>query len=144
MNTIPFSVSKASDQPEVSSSILSIHSRPIKFLGRIIDGSISDRNSSAELKDKLLTGLTDLPSYPHLAGFSRIFKTFQHPARISYVKPYSHIFKIIKHFTPCVNFILFRMIECDKMMFYTPGFVYSSCVLPPSSSANFDSYVRIN
>ena len=40
MNTTPFSVSKASDQPEVSSYIPSIHSRPIKFLGRIIDGSI--------------------------------------------------------------------------------------------------------
>ena len=42
MNTTPFSVSKASDQPEVSSSIPANHSRPIKFLGRIIDGSISD------------------------------------------------------------------------------------------------------
>ena len=58
MNTTPFSVSKASVQPEVPSPILSIHSRPIKFLGRIIDGSISDRNSSAELKDKLLAGLS--------------------------------------------------------------------------------------
>ena len=48
MNTTPFSVSKASVQPEVPSPIPSIHSRPIKFLGRIIDGSISDRNSSAE------------------------------------------------------------------------------------------------
>ena len=57
MNTTPFSVSKASGQPEVPSPIPSIHSRPIKFLGRIIDGSISDRNSSAELKDKLLAVL---------------------------------------------------------------------------------------
>ena len=51
MNTTPFSMSKASDQPEVSSSIPSIHSRTIKCLGRIIDGSISGRNSSAELTD---------------------------------------------------------------------------------------------
>ena len=57
VNTTPFSVSNASDQPDVSSWIPSIHSRPIKFLGRIIDGSISDRNSSAELTDKLLVGL---------------------------------------------------------------------------------------
>ena len=35
MNTTPFSVSKASDQPDVSSWIPSIHSRPIKFLGRL-------------------------------------------------------------------------------------------------------------
>ena len=58
MNTTPFSVSKALDQPEVSSSIPSIYSRPIKFLGRIIVGSISDRNSSTELTDKLLAGLS--------------------------------------------------------------------------------------
>ena len=58
MNTTPFSVSKASVQPEVPSPIPSIHCRPIKYLGRIIDGSISDRNSSAELKDKLLAGLS--------------------------------------------------------------------------------------
>ena len=34
VNTTPFSVSKAPDQSEVSSSIPSIHSRPIKFLER--------------------------------------------------------------------------------------------------------------
>ena len=58
MSTTPFSVSKASVQPEVPSHIPSIHSRPIKFLGCIINGLISDRNSSAGLKDKLLAGLT--------------------------------------------------------------------------------------
>ena len=58
INTTPFSVSKTSVHPEVSSPIPSIHSRPVKFLGPIIDGSISDRNSSAELTDKLLAGLS--------------------------------------------------------------------------------------
>ena len=58
MSTTPFSVSKASNQPDVSSSIHSIHSIPIKFLGRKIDGLISDRNSSAELTDKFLAGLS--------------------------------------------------------------------------------------
>ena len=57
MNTTPFSVPKAKDQLEPSSSIPSIYSRPAKFLGCIIDGSLSDRNSSAELADKLLAGL---------------------------------------------------------------------------------------
>ena len=57
MNSTPFSISKATDQPESSSSIPSIHSRPVKFLGRIIDGSLSDRNSSVELADKVLAGL---------------------------------------------------------------------------------------
>ena len=56
MNTTPFSVSKTSVHPEVSSPIPSIHSRPIKFLGRIIDGSISGRNSSAELTDDKVSG----------------------------------------------------------------------------------------
>ena len=58
INTTPFSVSKTSVHPEVSFPIPSIHSRPVKFLGPIIDGSISDRNSSAELTDKLLAGLS--------------------------------------------------------------------------------------
>ena len=58
MNATPFSVSKASVQLEVPSPIPSIHSRPIKFLGRTIDNSVSHRNSSAELKDKLLAGLS--------------------------------------------------------------------------------------
>ena len=58
MNTTPFSVSKASVQVEVSSPIPSIHSRPIKFLSHIIDGSISHRNSLTELTYKLLAGLS--------------------------------------------------------------------------------------
>ena len=71
MNTTPFSVSIASDQPEVSSSIPSIHSRPIKFLGRIIDGSISDRNSSADLTDKLLVGLSVIDK-SHFTGTQKL------------------------------------------------------------------------
>ena len=57
MNSTPFSVSEGMGQPESSSSNPSIHSRPVKFLGRIIDGSLLDRNSSVELADKLLAGL---------------------------------------------------------------------------------------
>ena len=72
MNTTPFSVSKASDQQDVSSWIPSIHSRPIKFLGRIIDGSISDRNSSAELTDKLLAGLSVIDK-SHFTGTQKLW-----------------------------------------------------------------------
>ena len=50
----------------------SIHSRPIKFLGRIIDGSISDRNSSAELTDKLLSGLSVIDK-PHFTGTPKLW-----------------------------------------------------------------------
>ena len=72
MNTTPFSVSKASDQPEISSSIPSIHSRPIKDLGHIIDGSISDRNSSVDLTDKLLAGLSVIDE-SHFTGTQKLW-----------------------------------------------------------------------
>ena len=37
--------------------IPSIHNNPVKFLGRVIDGSLSDRRSIGELDIKLVTGL---------------------------------------------------------------------------------------
>ena len=76
MNTTPFSVSKTSVHPKVSSPIPSIHSRPIKFLGRIIDGSISGRNSSVELTDKLLSGLSVIDK-SHFTGMQKLW-TLQH------------------------------------------------------------------
>ena len=57
MNTTPFSVSPSSDPSIYSSFIPSIHTQPVKFLGRIIDGSLTDRKSIEELEDKLLSGL---------------------------------------------------------------------------------------
>ena len=57
MNTTPFSVSEPKNSTDFSSYIPSIHSRPIKFLGQIIDSSISDRNSLDELEKKLVTSL---------------------------------------------------------------------------------------
>ena len=69
VNTTPFFVLKASDQPEVSSSI---HSKPIKFLGCIIDGFISDRNSSAELTDKLLAGQSIIDK-SHFTGSQKLW-----------------------------------------------------------------------
>ena len=48
------------DSTDFSSFIPSIHSEPIRFLGRIIDGSISDRKAIDELEKKLLDGLTIL------------------------------------------------------------------------------------
>ena len=72
MITTPFSVPKPKDQPEPSSSITSIHSRPVKFLGRIIDGLLSDRNSSVELADKLLAGLTTIDR-SHFTGTQKLW-----------------------------------------------------------------------
>ena len=57
MNTTPFSVSESKNSTDFSSYIPSIHSKPIKFLGQIIDSSISDRNSLDELEKKLVTSL---------------------------------------------------------------------------------------
>ena len=71
MNSTPFSVSKATGQPESSSSIRSIHSRPVKFLGHIIDGSLSDRNSSIELAGKLSAGLRIIDK-SHFTGSQKL------------------------------------------------------------------------
>ena len=60
LNITPFSVSKPTDSTDFSSFIPSIHSEPIRFLGRIIDCSISDRNAIDELENKILDGLTIL------------------------------------------------------------------------------------
>ena len=72
VNTTPASVLKGSVQPEVSLPIPSIHSRPNKFLGHIIDGSISDRNSSTELIDKLLAGLSVIGK-SHFTGMEKLW-----------------------------------------------------------------------
>ena len=74
MNITTFSVSKALDQPEFSSSIRSIHSRPIKFMGCIIDDSISYRNFSAELTDKTFVGISVI----HKSHFNGTQKLLQH------------------------------------------------------------------
>ena len=72
MNTTPFSVPQAKDQPEPSSPIPSIHSRSVEFLVNIIDGSLSDRNSSLELADKLLAGLATIDR-SHFTGTQKLW-----------------------------------------------------------------------
>ena len=72
LNTTPFSVPKAKDQPEPSSSIPSIHSRPVKLLGCIIDGSLWGRNLSAKSADKLLAGLATIDR-SHFTGTQKLW-----------------------------------------------------------------------
>ena len=50
MNTTPFSVSSPRELSDFTSFIPHIHSRPVKFLGQIIGGSICDRKSFDELE----------------------------------------------------------------------------------------------
>ena len=57
MNTTPFPVSSPAESSAFTFFIPFIHSRPVKFLGRITDGSMSDRKSLDEVGKKLLDGL---------------------------------------------------------------------------------------
>ena len=57
MNTTPFYVTEPSTPSDFTNYIPSIHSVPVKFLGRIINGSLADRNSINELQQKLVLGL---------------------------------------------------------------------------------------
>ena len=57
LNCIPFYLSDKNNSNHLS-YIPTIHTRPVKFLGRIIDGSLSDRKSIDELQSKLLEGLS--------------------------------------------------------------------------------------
>ena len=57
MNTTPFSVSPSSDPSVYSSFVPSVHTQPVKFLGRILDCLLTNRKSIEELEAKLLSGL---------------------------------------------------------------------------------------
>ena len=57
MNTTPFYVTEPSASSDFTNYIPSIHPVPVKFLGRIINGSLTDRNSIDELQQKLVLGL---------------------------------------------------------------------------------------
>ncbi|XP_057299099.1 uncharacterized protein LOC130629774 [Hydractinia symbiolongicarpus] len=57
INSTPFSVSSPENDIDFSQYIPSIHASPVRFLGRIIDCSISDRKSINELEEKLIEGL---------------------------------------------------------------------------------------
>ena len=54
LNSTPFKVREPSSLTDFSCYIPSIHTSPIKFLGRLIDGTLSDRKAIVELEEKLL------------------------------------------------------------------------------------------
>ena len=57
INTTPFYVTEPSTPSDFTNYIPSIHSVPVQFLGRIINGPLTDRNSMDELQQKLVLGL---------------------------------------------------------------------------------------
>ena len=65
MNTTPFYVTKPSTPADFTNHIPSIHSAPVKFLRRIINGSLTDRNAIDQLQQKLVVDLHTInkPSY---------------------------------------------------------------------------------
>ena len=135
MNTTPFSVSKASDQPDVSSWIPSIHSRPIKFLGRIIDGSTSDTHSSAELTDKLLAGRSVIDR-SHFTGTQKrwILQHLLIPriqwSLLMYEIPISLIFKLEQKVSVFIQKWLHLHHSTLRLCFY---YTVSLCPLPIKS-----------
>ena len=135
MNTTPFSVSKTSVQPEVRSPIPSIHSRPIKFLGCITDGSISDRNSSVELKDKLLER-SSVIDRSHFTGTQKLWilqhlliPRIQWPLLI-YEIPFSLAFKLEQKVSVFIRKWLHLYHSTSSLCFYSSA---SPCSLPIKS-----------
>ena len=57
LNSTPFCVLKPSDPTDFTSYIPSIYTMPVRFLGRMIDGFISDPKAIDELDQKLTDGL---------------------------------------------------------------------------------------
>ena len=69
--TTPFSTNTDSSNLK-SVSIPSIHSNPIKFLGRIVDGALNDKKSVSEIQDKLASGLKKI-SNSKLGGKAKVW-----------------------------------------------------------------------
>ena len=108
MNNTPFSVSSPKEPSDFTSFIPSIHSKPVKFLGRIIDGSISDRKSFDEMKKKLLDSLNIIDSF-HFTGSQKLWflqhlliPRIQWPILICEV-PISLVFKLEQKASACIR-----------------------------------------
>ena len=77
MNTTPFYVTEPSTPSDFTNYIPSMHSMPVKFLGRIINGSLTDRNSIDELQQKLVLGL-NIINKSSFKGTQKLWILFQH------------------------------------------------------------------
>ena len=60
MNTTPFYATKPSTLSDLTNYVPSIHSASVKFIGQIINGSLTDRNSIDKLQQKSVLGLNTI------------------------------------------------------------------------------------
>ena len=138
MSTARVSVSKAADQPQ--------HSRQVKFLGRIIDGSFSDRNSSVELAHKLLAGLRAIDK-SHFTGTQKLWilqhlliPRIQWPLLIDEV-PISLAFKLEQIGSVFIRKWLHLHYSTSSLCFYSSA---SPCPLPIKSLSSALKAARIS
>ena len=68
LNSCPFYVGEVS----ASSRIPSVQRKPVRFLGRIINGSLTDRNSTDELEEKLRDGIKLIDKSAH-SGLDKVW-----------------------------------------------------------------------
>ena len=71
MNTTPFSILSPREPSDFTFSIPFIHSRQVKFLGKIIHGSIFVRKPLNNLEKKLLDGL-NITDTSYFTGFQKL------------------------------------------------------------------------
>ena len=135
MNTTPFSVSSPRELSDFTPFIPSIHSRPVKFLGRIIDRSISDRKSLDELEKKLLDGLNIIDT-SHFTGSQKLWflqhlliPRIQWPILI-YEVPISLAFKLEQKVSVHIRKWLKLHKSITSLSFYSSA---SPCPLPVRS-----------
>ena len=138
MDTTPFSVSSPRELSDFTSFIPSIHSRPVKFLGRIIDGSISDRKCLDELEKKLLDGLNIIDT-THSTGSQKLWflqhlliPRIQWPILI-YEVPISLAFKLEQKASVHIRKWLKLHKSITSLSFYSSA---SPCPLPVRSSTS--------
>ena len=135
MNNTSFSVSSPRELSDFTSFIPSIHPRPVKFLGRIIDGSISDRKFLDELEKKLLDGLNIIDT-SHFTGSQKLWflqhlliPCIQWPILI-YEVPISLAFKIEQKASVHIRKWLKLHKSITSLSFYSSA---SPCPLPVRS-----------
>ena len=146
MNTIPFSVSSQREPYDFTYFIPSINSRPVKFLGQIINGSMSDRKSLDELEKKLLYGLNIIDT-SNFTGSEKLWflqhlliPCIQWPILI-YEVPIFLAFRLEQKASVYVRKWLKQHKSITSLSFYSSA---SSCALPVKSLTSVHKSSKIS